>query len=103
MSLYSFGALSILSNSIKHTKKGFIDVEIDTIARYDVCRMVFTIKDSGSGMSISQINEVLSSSDSIDISDFEEIDSLELELPVVIKILKTSCQRMRKKPEMSLL
>ena len=80
--------LSVLSNSIKHTKKGFIDVEIDTIARYDVCRMVFTIKDSGSGMSISQINEVLSSSDSIDISDFEEIDSLELELPVVIKILK---------------
>lgn len=80
--------LSVLSNSIKHTKKGFIDVEIDTIARYDVCRMVFTIKDSGSGMSISQINEVLSSSDSIDISDFEEIDSLELELPVVTKILK---------------
>ena len=80
--------LSIISNSIKYTKKGFIDLEIDTITRYDVCRLVFTIKDSGCGMSISKINNILSQSDSTNINDFENIDNLNLSLPVVVKIIK---------------
>ena len=80
--------LSIISNSIKYTKKGFIDVEVDTITRYDVCRLVFTIKDSGCGMSISKINNILSQSDSTNINDFENIDNLNLSLPVVVKIIK---------------
>lgn len=80
--------LSVLSNSIKYTKEGFIDVEIDTITRYDVCRLVFTIKDSGCGMSISKINELLSTNDDLEKEEFEKVDSLDLKIPVAIKILK---------------
>ena len=80
--------LSVISNSIKYTEKGFLDVEVDTVTRYDVCRLVFTIKDSGCGMSIAKVNELLSSSEKIDNIDFDKIDNLELELPMVIKIIK---------------
>ena len=65
--------LSVLYNSIKHTKKGFVDFEVDVVTRYDSCRMIFSIKDSGGGMDISKVNELLSS---------------DLKIPVIIKILK---------------
>ena len=80
--------LSIISNSIKYTNSGFIDVEFDSITRYDICRLVFTIKDSGCGMSISKINELLSSNDDVSVEEFQKNDSLSLEMPVAIKILK---------------
>ena len=80
--------LSIIYNSIKYTEKGFVDVEIDTITRYDVCRMVFTIKDSGCGMSISKVNQLLSSNADASIENFDDNDTLELEIPLVIKIIK---------------
>ena len=80
--------LSIISNSIKYTEKGFLDVEVDTVTRYDVCRLIFTIKDSGCGMSISKVNELLSSNVDIDTIDFQNTDNLKLDIPMVIKIIK---------------
>ena len=80
--------LSIVSNSIKYTEKGFIDIEVDTVTRYDVCRLVFTIKDSGKGMSISKINNLLSSNEDLENIDFDKTDNLDLKMPVVIKIIK---------------
>lgn len=80
--------LSVVSNSVKYTTKGFIDIEVDSIVRYDVARLVFTIKDSGCGMSITKINDILSSNVDIDNDEFVNTDSLELSLPVAIKVLK---------------
>ena len=80
--------ISLISNGIKHTEKGFVDVEVDTVSRYDTCRMIFTIKDSGPGMSISRVNKLLSSNEEMSLEEFEKIDSLELEFPVIIKIIK---------------
>ena len=80
--------ISLISNGIKHTEKGFVDVEVDTVSRYDTCRMIFTIKDSSPGMSISRVNKLLSSNEEMSLEEFEKIDSLELEFPVIIKIIR---------------
>lgn len=80
--------LSIINNSIKYTKKGFIDIEVDSIVRYDECRLIFTINDSGCGMSVSKINNLLSKKVEISPEDFHRIDGLNLKIPVIIKILK---------------
>ena len=80
--------LSVISNSIKYTEKGFIDLEVDSVTRYDTCRMIFTIKDSGKGMSITEINSLLSSNEELSAEEFERIDSLDLKMPIVIKIIK---------------
>lgn len=80
--------LSIINNSIKYTKKGFIDIEVDSIVRYDECRLIFTINDSGCGMSISKINKLLSEKVELSPEDFQKIDGLDLKIPVIIKILK---------------
>ena len=80
--------LSIISNSIKFTEKGFIDIEVDSIDRYDVNRLIFTIKDSGCGMSIAKVNELLSKDEDINLDKFDNNDDLELKIPIVIKIIK---------------
>ncbi|MBQ6547004.1 MAG: hybrid sensor histidine kinase/response regulator [Bacilli bacterium] len=80
--------LSLVSNSIKYTEKGFIDLDLDVTTKYDVCRLIFSIKDSGQGMEIGQINKLLSSNEEVDVSDFDKIDSLNLNIPLVVKVLK---------------
>lgn len=80
--------LSIVNNSIKYTNSGFIDIDVDVITRYDACRMIFTIKDSGCGMSLYKINSLLSSNEELTAEEFNKIDSLDMKIPVVIKILK---------------
>src|SRR5574344_728967 len=50
---------SILDNSLKYTKKGFIELTIYPIIKRDVCRLLITIEDSGIGMTIEQTNSIL--------------------------------------------
>lgn len=80
--------LSVINNAIKHTKQGFVDVEVESIVRYDECRFIFTISDSGSGMSVSKINNLLSKKVELSPEEFQKIDGLDLKIPVIIKILK---------------
>ena len=66
--------LSILLNAVKKTEKGFIEFHIDTIDRFDVCRLIFTIKDSGSGTSIEKINEILAATGELNQEDIENME-----------------------------
>ena len=80
--------LSIINNSIKYTKEGFIDLEVDALVRYDACRFVFTISDSGCGMPLTVVNDLMSKNEEIDTIDYQKTDNLNLRIPVVSKILK---------------
>ena len=48
--------LSIIENIIKCTDNGIIEINVDGITRYDICRLVITIKDSGRRIDIENIN-----------------------------------------------
>ena len=37
--------MSILDNSIKYTKEGFIELSVNTIEKYDMCRLIVTVED----------------------------------------------------------
>lgn len=79
--------MSIINNSIKYTDAGHIDLEIDAIARYDMCRFILTIMDTGMGMDISKVNKLLSKEEELTDNMVEE-NNLNLSLPVVHKLLK---------------
>lgn len=79
---------SILLNSVKKTNKGFIEFHIDTIERYDVCRLIITIKDSGSGISIDKINEILESTGELNSEDINNMEKVELNIKLCQKIVK---------------
>ena len=80
--------MSLLQNSVKHTKKGFIDFEIDTIERYDAIRLIVTIRDSSEGMSIDKINEVLTMTGDLDVHDVEALEQSHINMKLCQKIIK---------------
>ncbi len=79
--------MSVINNSIKYTDNGHIDLEIDAIVRYDMCRFILTITDTGIGMDISKVNKLLSKEEELKDNMIEE-NNLNLSIPVVHKLLK---------------
>ena len=49
---------TILSNSVKYTEKGFIELSVNTITKGDICRLIITIEDSGIGIKSDDINKI---------------------------------------------
>lgn len=80
---------SLLMNSVKKTNNGFIEFNVNVIEKYDVCRVIFRIVDSGSGMPIDKINEVLSVTGEFDQTDIENLEKTELNIKLCQKIIKT--------------
>lgn len=48
----------ILDNSIKYTQEGYIEFDVNTIIKNDICRLILTIEDSGTGMKSEEINKM---------------------------------------------
>lgn len=49
---------TILSNSVKYTDKGYVELNVNTIIKNDVCRLILTIEDSGMGIKSEDINKI---------------------------------------------
>lgn len=79
---------SLLFNSIKYTSSGFIELEVNSIIKYDVCRLMISVSDSGKGIDIVKINEILSSDTSLTDKELERLSSLDIDLLVINKVVK---------------
>lgn len=44
----------LLDNAKTYTKDGFIDVNINSIIKHDICRLIITVEDSGIGMTLEE-------------------------------------------------
>lgn len=80
---------SILMNAVKKTEKGFIEFNINTIEKYDVCRVIFTISDSGVGLGIDKINEILSVTGELNKDDIVNLEKSEFNIELCQKIIKS--------------
>ena len=69
--------MCILDNLIENTSSGFIEVNINSITKYDVCRLIITIENSGKALSLDEINNILDNdkeiSDDITLYDINKI------------------------------
>jgi len=71
--------ISILKESRKRTNKGFINLEVNAIVKYNVCRLIITIEDSGKAINIDQINDILSfDSDKVEINKIDSDQELDM-------------------------
>ena len=48
----------ILDNSIKYTEDGFIEFDVNAVIKNDICRLIITIEDSGTGMKSEAISKM---------------------------------------------
>ena len=79
--------MSILLNSCENTKRGFIDLDVNVIKRYDMCRLIITIEDSGIGMNIQQVNDILTLDKSLDSEDEKKLSQMDVDLNITKKII----------------
>ena len=49
---------TVLNNSTKYTNSGYIEFNVNSIIKNDVCRLMFTIEDSGKGIKSEDINKI---------------------------------------------
>ena len=49
---------TIMDNSVEYTKDGFIEFDVNTIIKKDICRLIITIEDSGVGIKSEDIDKI---------------------------------------------
>ncbi len=76
---------TILDNSDKYTNKGFIELRISAVTRYEVCRLIIIVEDTGKGMNVTKSNKVFY--DYGQEIDLEKIDRENMNLPIVKKLV----------------
>ena len=50
---------TLLENSYKYTEKGYIELNVNTIIKNDIARLIITVEDSGTGMKVEELNKAL--------------------------------------------
>ena len=79
--------MSILLNSVENTKKGFIELNVSVIVKYDMCRLIITVEDSGVGMNISKVNDILTLDKPLDEKDEARLANMDVDLNITKKII----------------
>lgn len=65
----------ILDNSIKYTNDGFIEFSVNTIMRRDVCRLIISIEDSGSGIKADDLAKIFNKKEEDTEEDRHNLDN----------------------------
>ena len=79
---------SLLINACKNTENGTINMKVNLIEKYDVARLVFNISDTGRGMSIEKINEILSATGSLSQQEIDNLEKKEFNVQLCQKVVK---------------
>lgn len=79
---------SVLANAVKFTEQGYIEVNVTEIVKYDVCRLIIEVEDSGCGMTVEKLNELLKSNSDLEDTDLLKLDNLDVDLKLAFKIIK---------------
>ena len=79
--------MSILMNSVENTKRGFIDLNVSVMVKYDMCRLIITVEDSGCGMNIGKINDILTLDKPLDEADEKRLENMDVDLNITKKII----------------
>ena len=78
---------TLLGNSIKYTKEGFIELRVNSIIKDNVCRLLIVVEDSGIGIDIFKQREILNNHEELTNVEVNNKDNLELNLKIVRKII----------------
>ena len=79
---------SLLINACKNTSNGSINMKVNLIEKYDVARIIFNISDTGNGMPIEKINDILSATGSLEQSEIDNLEKKEFNVKVCQKVVK---------------
>ena len=79
---------SIIFNTASKMKKGVIDLDISSIIKYDMVRLIITISDDGQGLKLQEINNILEYNGKVKQEDLDNADGLKMNLWLTKKIIE---------------
>ena len=78
---------SVIDNSIKNTNEGFIELRVSCIVKYDICRLIISVEDSGTGIDLVKQNKILRDNSDLDVNEIKGKDNLIVNLKTVNKLI----------------
>lgn len=78
---------SIVFNALSVPKNGNVDLDVTAIVKYDICRLIITITNGKSEMSLTEIDDILGSKNELSKDEFNKINDLDINLKSIKKII----------------
>ena len=79
---------SLIVNSLEKTNVGYVEFKVNVIEKYDYARVIFMVTDSGPGIEIDKINEILSATGELDKEEVELLNKKEVDVKLCQKVIK---------------
>ena len=79
---------SLIVNSLEKTNVGYVEFKVNVIEKYDYARVIFMVTDSGPGIEIDKINEILSATGALDKEEVELLNKKEVDVKLCQKVIK---------------
>ncbi len=80
--------INLLTNSIKYTKEGFIELKVSSVIKDDVCRLIISVEDSGIGIKQEKIDKLFMKFERFDLEKNITIEGTGLGLAITKKLVE---------------
>ncbi len=79
--------LNILTNAIKYTKEGYIEFNVSSVVKDDVCRLIISVADTGIGIKRENIDKLFSKFERFDLEKNITIEGTGLGMAITKKLV----------------
>lgn len=80
--------LNLLTNSVKYTKTGSIELQVSCVTKDDVCRLIISVKDTGIGIKKENIDKLFTKFERFDVEKNITIEGTGLGLAITKKLVE---------------
>lgn len=81
-------AVNLLTNAVKYTKKGFVEFNVSTVRKNNICRLIISVKDSGIGIKKDNIEKLFTKFERLDLEKNMTIEGTGLGLAITKKLVE---------------
>ena len=79
--------INLLTNAIKYTHEGYIELKVSSVIKDDICRIIISVEDSGIGIKQENINKLFTKFERLGVEEHATIEGTGLGLAITKKLL----------------
>ena len=79
--------INLLTNAIKYTYEGYIELKVSSVIKDDICRIIISVEDSGIGIKQENINKLFTKFERLGVEGHATIEGTGLGLAITKKLL----------------
>ena len=79
--------INLLTNAIKYTYEGYIELKVSSVIKDDICRIIISVEDSGIGIKQENINKLFTKFERLGVEEHATIEGTGLGLAITKKLL----------------